>query len=519
MSLKIKKKEKFALNKNIFESFGTKWELSTFFYALIAAIAALAAFNMGFHDWDYLWHSALGEWIMENKKIPTNDIFSWIGIEKSLPYTAHSWLFSCFMNCLTKLANGDVVFAAGFVCFVGALLLFLIIKVTYIEKRNVFFWVIAIMVGALCSNPRPQILSYSFFVLTILLLEKLVKDKNSKAFIPLFFIGILWANIHGGTILIYNGLVVFFMFYSLLPNFKIGNFGKQIEGNIELHKNFFKMPKEEKKDFLKEWFKYNKNLKVILIIIMSFMAGILNHYLYSIYTYGFLENNSITKMYISEWQPAKLLSVKNIFFVAIIIVYFLLKKKGKEIVQLHKVIPIVCCILASGIYLRFEMQAILCSIILFCELMNNLTKKTWNLFIWYIFSFLLLFMSVTVVCSIQPKENQLYELDEELVTYLNEKEFKRPYNIHDDGSRLIFAGQKSFIDSRFTNVILKDAIEFENLNSKEKNPKDYVEEMQFDAIILNKNAKSPIKYYMEVWEDWIVDFENKNYIVYVPLIS
>lgn len=501
---------------NVFESYGAKWEPSTFFYALIAGMVALALFNLGYHDDDYLWHSALGKWITKNG-IPTKDIFSWIGIEKNLPYTAHSWLFSYLMNYFTLSSSGNVVLAARFMCFVGAFLLFLITKVTFVEKRNTFLWVISIAIGTLCSNPRPQVVSYGLFVLTIYFCERLIQNKKSKAYIPLLLVGVLWANFHGGTILIYIGLVIFYMYCSLLPNFQIGYFGKQVEGNIEIKENFFKMSKEDRKSFFKKWVEHNKSSKEFSIIFMAIAAGFLNPYLHSIYTYGFLENNSATKMYISEWQPAALLSIRTVLFTIIIATYIVLKRKRNEIIQIYKILPIFFCIIVSGIYVRFESQASLCAIVLLCEIINEKTKKKWDSFAWYVLSFVFLLTSVLFVGSIKPKEGEIYELDTELTKYLDEKEFERPYNMHNDGGKLIYAGQKTFIDQRFTNSLMKDAIEFECIASKEKDPRDYVEEMQFDAIILNKNAKSPICYYLEVWDEWVMDFESENYIVYIPI--
>ena len=514
--IKQKNDSSFTSKENIFKSYGAKWEPSTFFYALIAGMVALALFNLGYHDDDYLWHSALGRWITENG-IPTNDIFSWIGIEKNLPYTAHSWLFGYLMNYLTLSASGDVVLAARFVCFVGAFLLFLITKATFVEKRNTFLLVIAIVIGTLCANPRPQIVSNCLFVLTIYFCEKIIQNKKSKAYIPLFLVGVLWANFHGGTILIYMGLIIFYMYCSLLPNFKIGYFGKQVDGNIEIKENFFKMSKEDKKSFLKKWVDFNKNSKEIFIISFCVLASFLNPYVSRIFTYGFLENNSITKMYISEWQPAALLSVENVAIAITIVLYIIVKRNRNEIVQIYKILPVFFCIIASGIHIRFGTQAIICSILLFCEIINEKTKKKWDSFVWYALSFVFLLISTMMVVSIQPKEGQIYELDSELTEYLEEKEFERPYNMHNDGEKLIYAGQKTFIDQRFTDSLMKDAIEFECLASKEKDPRDYAKEMQFDAIIVNKKSKRPIGYYLEIWEEWEMDFESENYMVYVPV--
>ena len=42
-------------------------------------------------DWDLWWHLSVGQWIVENGTVTTNDPFSTYGAEKS--WVAYSWLF------------------------------------------------------------------------------------------------------------------------------------------------------------------------------------------------------------------------------------------------------------------------------------------------------------------------------------------------------------------------------------------------------------------------------------------
>lgn len=45
--------------------------------------------NMPLQTYDYWWHLKAGEWIVQNKHVPVNDIFSWYGIENELNWTSH----------------------------------------------------------------------------------------------------------------------------------------------------------------------------------------------------------------------------------------------------------------------------------------------------------------------------------------------------------------------------------------------------------------------------------------------
>jgi hypothetical protein len=58
----------------------------------LAVCAILYTFGDGISGNDFWWHIKVGQWIVENGRIPTTDIFSWYGTENQIPWTAHEWL-------------------------------------------------------------------------------------------------------------------------------------------------------------------------------------------------------------------------------------------------------------------------------------------------------------------------------------------------------------------------------------------------------------------------------------------
>jgi hypothetical protein len=44
----------------------------------------LLCFSEGINGNDFWWHVKVGEWIVDNGKVPTEDIFSWYGMEKGI---------------------------------------------------------------------------------------------------------------------------------------------------------------------------------------------------------------------------------------------------------------------------------------------------------------------------------------------------------------------------------------------------------------------------------------------------
>ena len=75
--------------------------------------------------YDYYWHIKLGEYIINNKTVPTTDIFSWYGIANNLLWVSHEWLSGVILY-LNKLLFGKyavVIFCSTFY-FLITLLLF-----------------------------------------------------------------------------------------------------------------------------------------------------------------------------------------------------------------------------------------------------------------------------------------------------------------------------------------------------------------------------------------------------------
>lgn len=58
--------------------------LYLFAAVIVTAIAVIMAERQGVVDSDYFWHITLGKSIWQNKAIPTQDTFSWLGPELNL---------------------------------------------------------------------------------------------------------------------------------------------------------------------------------------------------------------------------------------------------------------------------------------------------------------------------------------------------------------------------------------------------------------------------------------------------
>lgn len=504
------------------KTLGARFEPSTFLFAILSGIFGIMLFYNGSHDRDFLWHCKLGEWIAENKSLPTTDIFSWIGMEKSLPYTAHSWLFSLFVGIGNSMMKNPTL-VASIVIFFGAFSLFLLIKTYLFPRRNTLSVLLALAVAYSCSNPRPQIWSNFLFVLSILILTRLLENKKSKSWILLPLISLIFANVHGGMLPVLFCFIGLFTLLGSLPKFQISFLKNDTvysyEGDLSL-----KGPDGKKKSFneffsnLLEYAKHNINgyWKICMVIFLScLVTSLMNPYGSKLFTWGFTENSSITKMFIGEWQPIALKSV-ILIPIFILVLYCLMFYKQK--INLYKILPTICCIGAASIYQRFIFYAIFVSFVPLSEIVKKINRKGWKTLYWYIIA-IALFVFFSSISSDIIQENgteSVFKEEDEVFAYLKEHPAERLYNSHDDGAYLIYHGIPTLIDPRFTDELMKDAILSGSLVWEENTIEKYFEEMQFDAVLCCKEEKTALEHYLRLWDAWEPGFEDERYVLFYP---
>lgn len=63
----------------------------------------LSCFSGGISGNDFWWHVKVGEYIFEEGSVPTTGIFSWVGMEKGIEWTAHEWLSELIFYCIHNI--------------------------------------------------------------------------------------------------------------------------------------------------------------------------------------------------------------------------------------------------------------------------------------------------------------------------------------------------------------------------------------------------------------------------------
>lgn len=164
---------------------------------LLIAILFMAIFSMAVRlpaDTDTWWHLRSGQYIVENRAVPTTDPFS--HTMAGQPWIDHGWLAQIFWYGLYAL-GGWPGLSLGLAVLV-TLTFGLIWQVT---PGNLYLRAFSMVIGAITSAviwvARPQMVSFFLAGAILFMLEKYKREQRRWVYaFPLIIL--LWANIHGG---------------------------------------------------------------------------------------------------------------------------------------------------------------------------------------------------------------------------------------------------------------------------------------------------------------------------------
>ena len=161
---------------------------------------------MSFTDPDYWWHLRTGQYIVENRSIPTHDIYSYTVQGKE--WLTHEWLSEAAIY-LSVSSFGYAVTLGIFVAItLGAFGLTqrAMLKSGTPPMAAILLILLGLMMSATYWTVRPQVLSWAFIALFISTLFQ--RQRPAWLLVPAMA---LWANIHLGFLF---GLVIASLWYS-----------------------------------------------------------------------------------------------------------------------------------------------------------------------------------------------------------------------------------------------------------------------------------------------------------------
>ncbi|MFA4993186.1 MAG: hypothetical protein WC571_04375 [Candidatus Omnitrophota bacterium] len=162
-------------------------------------------------DPDIWLHLKTGEFILKNKTVPVQDIFSCTVAGK--PWVDHEWLFQAVTYLVYNRWGADGLVSLECYIILSTFLVLLLIAVKNIKSYTVIAVFLSMAAYACLSrfNIRPDVFSMLFFALTLYILYYYAANKIIWL---LVFIQVLWVNFHG-----YFFLGPLTMFFFMLAEF------------------------------------------------------------------------------------------------------------------------------------------------------------------------------------------------------------------------------------------------------------------------------------------------------------
>ncbi|MGN0352889.1 MAG: hypothetical protein ACI4ES_14655 [Roseburia sp.] len=206
------------------KQWSTTEKLAVWLIGTAVITALFFVFRDGINGNDFWWHVKVGEWICTNKTVPKTDIFSWIGMEKGIDWTAHEWLSEVIFYLIYTYTGsiGMFVFALGMSICMMALLWKEVREyaVNNLIISGVYFAIYAV-ICAMFFYGRPHLFGFFLLYFELKCLYEFMENEDTKVIYFIPFITIAWSNLHGGSANLAYLLCILTLVISCL-NFRMG---------------------------------------------------------------------------------------------------------------------------------------------------------------------------------------------------------------------------------------------------------------------------------------------------------
>ena len=461
---------------------------------------------------DYYWHCKVGEWIVKNRKIPTYGIYSWYAMDNGLYWFSHEWL-SGVLIYLTSFGSkeGALVFTV-FLQFLMMLLMTLSTK-KHLEKNCLVYLVFHFMCAYVLTKyfyPRPHVYSYFLFFAEMAVLYH-VKKKNqeSKLVFLIPVIGILWANIHGGS----SNIVYILPVFVLLTSVKSFSIGK-----LECTKLS------------------SQGLKNLLIATLASIPCLcINPHGYKLLTYP-LENmqDKIMQAAISEWASPNIKDmdafVAILPVVLVVIVFFICKKNINAMDLLIFAFftymylrseRFIAFLLISACFYVFD-YALELDVASFFKISPIVREALYGAVLVCAFSFLMLsIQKVTLAGGKIPVQDA--DVSPAAVSVIRAYSPKRMYNFYNLGGELIYNDIDVFIDGRadmYSKYNFQDFLSMTYASMDEKGEwmvKDVIDKYGFDMFVCTYADKT-LLYLRQHPDEYTCVYADETVTIYIPRV-
>jgi hypothetical protein len=161
-------------------------------------IVVMALFIGAEQDPDFWWHIRIGEWMVQNGRLPSSDIFTYTAT--SHVWTDHEYLTEVLMWLVySTLGLGVLVVLFGLVTWAGFCLIYL-----QVRRQPFVFIGLGLAIGAIAGSPiwgpRAQMITFALSCLELYWLRSYLSGRSlAIMWFPLVMVA--WANLHGGWVI------------------------------------------------------------------------------------------------------------------------------------------------------------------------------------------------------------------------------------------------------------------------------------------------------------------------------
>ncbi len=466
---------------------------------------------------DLFWHIETGRYIIENKYIPSTDVFSFATFgEKWIPFE-WGWDVLIFFIYTYLGFPALYIFNAIIIFIIFTLLFLLLRKYHFSISLSVLLLTILALGIKYRLGIKPHMFTYLFLVLLIYIIVNVKYFNASKKhlyFIPLIFI--FWANLHMGVL---AGILLFFIF--LLSEFL----------------NYKKIISQEKKYLL----------TLFVIFILSILAIFINPHGYNTFLYSYEHTQMKMLKEIYEWYSpfnevfmGKLFNLIYLFFVisGIFVIRYSFKRK-----DYFPILVYLTFVIYSFRAVRFIVDFMLVTFIFLSISLDTLKRDRINSFFEnkskltniLITCILLLFIFLTpnnttfrIIGFNSDFGMGIYEptFPVKMFKFMKDNNIaeigERPFNTLEYGGFFLhnFIGRKNFIDSRNLNDTIY--YNFKEIVNKKPGFLRLLNKYNFDYfIIFRPNMSTPegVKEMKEIITSYLSENPNGWKLIYFDLQS
>lgn len=459
---------------------------------IVASFVVILAKSPNMITSDTCWHLKVGEWIANNKAIPTVDRFSYHNA--TLNFMAHEWLFDTVAYKLYSTFGLSSLYVV-----IGAISLMGYIFVAKKSKSPIMASVILFLFTLLgIYKPFALIPDTISAVIMIIMLNNLLSEcKLNKKLLINSLLTILLVNINGGMMmaaLVQNGVYLIIVLISTRLS---------VQKNTQLFK------------------------KSLILLLDTIICSMINPYGIKIFTYAFRMLGTEASKYNTDFVPYSFVSV---FAVVIFVIVIILGLKNWKVNQLD--LPIIGLyafyLVMFFTYSRCVNLFILATMLILSQRVENVAESiVQKPKIISIFNKLCVICAILIVLYFPFADTLLKGTDyiqkDQIGCYVEENYFsnemsekigeKKIFSPFDLGGYLIFKNVPVFIDGRIDPYVP----EYDNPNIFMEHQKalydvSYMNNLSikydFDYLLFHKNTL-----YTQIFiasDDWEVVLETKN---------